>query len=172
MQRRLPALDNAATPHITSIPFLREWVKVKLIDGPWKDVLVSAVGVSVLALVPIIKIDAVGAQFALPKVEIYQAIVEHLEATDRIADAVDCFYQMTSELGEKIDLEWVLGKWSCISSAPLLIYRFCQTLGGGILPRNWRIWEIQQQLRSKTTRPSPSTRLHCLSSLPPHKAFS
>ena len=101
---------------------------------------------------------------------IYQAIVERLEATDRIADAVECFHQMTSELGEKIDLEWVPGKWSCISSAALLMERFCQTLGS-VLPRNWRILELQLPLPSDMTRPSPSTRPHCLSSLAPHKAF-
>ena len=60
-------------------------------------------------------------QFTLPKVAIYQVIVERLEATDRVADAVECFHQMTSELGEKIDLEWVLGKWSYISSMALLM---------------------------------------------------
>ena len=60
-------------------------------------------------------------QFMLPKVATYQAIVERLEAIDRIADAVECFHQMKSELGEKIDLKWVLGKWLCTSSAALLM---------------------------------------------------
>ena len=60
-------------------------------------------------------------QFALPKVAIYQAIVERLEVTGRVADAVECFHLMTNELGEEIDFEWVLGKWSCIPSVALLM---------------------------------------------------
>ena len=57
----------------------------------------------------------------LSKVAIYQAIVECLEATGRIAEAAECFHQMTSKLGEKINLKWVLGKLSCISSTALLM---------------------------------------------------
>ena len=59
-------------------------------------------------------------QSTLPRVAIYQATVERLEATDRIADAVQCFHQMTSELGENMDPEWALGKRSCTSSTTLL----------------------------------------------------
>ena len=104
----------SATP---PTPLLREWAKAKLTNGTWKDALDLAVSVSIsLRYRTLRRIDALFClQFTLPKVAIYQAIVEHLEATDRIADAVECFHQMTSELGEKIDLEWVLGKWTCIS---------------------------------------------------------
>ena len=98
-------------------PLLREWAKAKLTSSTWRDALDLAVSVSIsLCYCTLRRIDALFClQFTLPKVTIYQAIVEHLEATDRIADTVECFHQMMSELGEKIDLEWVLGKWSCIS---------------------------------------------------------
>ena len=114
------SLDSQSQPHTT---FEREWARAKLINDTWKDALGLAVRVSISLCYRILRrIDApFRLQFKLPKVEIYQAIVERLEATDRIADAVECFHQMTSELGENIDLEWVLGKWSCIPSAALLI---------------------------------------------------
>ena len=119
MQRRLSSPDfNVDVVSATlPTPLLRVWAKAKLTNGTWKDVLDLAVGVSIsLRYYTLRRINAPFCmQFTLPKVAIYQAIVEHLEATDRIADAAECFHQMTSELGEKIDLEWVFSKWSCIS---------------------------------------------------------
>ena len=110
----------SATP---PTPLLRQWAKAKLTNGTWKDALDLAVSVSISSrYCSLQRIDAPFClQFTLPKVAIYQTIVERLEATDRIADAAECFHQMTSELGEKIDLEWVPGKWSCISLAALLM---------------------------------------------------
>ena len=125
MQRCLstPNRNADAVSATLPTPFLREWAKAKLTNITWKDSLDLAVGVSIpLDYHTICRIDAlVCLQFTLSKVAIYQAIVERLEATDRIVDAAECFHQMTSELGEKIDLEWVLGRWSCISSAALLM---------------------------------------------------
>ncbi|KAF8122511.1 hypothetical protein EV363DRAFT_1360163, partial [Boletus edulis] len=40
-------------------------------------------------------------EFTFPRAEIYRAICEHLEMIDRIADAVECFREMMSELGEE-----------------------------------------------------------------------
>ena len=125
MQRCLsiPNHNVDAISAMPPTPLLREWAKANLENGTWKDALDLAVNVSIsLWYRTLHRIDApLCSQFTLPKVTIYQAIVERLEATDRIADAVECFHQMTSELGEKVDLEWVLGKWSCISSAALLM---------------------------------------------------
>ena len=125
MQRRLstPNPNIGAISATPPTPLLREWAKAKLTNGTWKDALDLAVNVSIsLRYRTLRRIDALFClQFTLPKMAIYQAIVERLEATDRIADAVECFHQMTSELGEKIDPEWVLGKWSCTSSAVLLM---------------------------------------------------
>ena len=114
---------HATTPRIDPAPFLREWAKAKLTNSIWKDALDLAVSVSIsLRSHTFRRIDAPFClQFTLPKVAVYQAIVERLEATGRITDAAECFHQMTSELGEKIDPEWVLGKWSCTSSAVLLM---------------------------------------------------
>ena len=125
MQRRLssPNCDVDAVSAMPPTPLLREWAKAKLTNGTWKDALDNAVSVSIsLRYRPLRRIDASFClQFTLPKVVIYQAIIERLEATDRAADAVECFHQMTSELGENIELEWVLGKWLCILSAALLM---------------------------------------------------
>ena len=125
MQRRLSTPNRhadavSATP---PAPLLRKWAKEKLTNGTWKDALDLAVSVSIsLRYRTLCNIDAPFClQFTLPKVAIYQAIVERLEATDRIAVAVQCFHQMTSELGENIDLEWALGKWSYTSSTALLM---------------------------------------------------
>ena len=125
MQRRLSTpnhnIDAVSATPLT--PLLREWAKAKLTNGTWKDALDLAVNVSIsLHYCTPHRIDApFGLQFTLPKVAIYQAIVERLEAADRIADVVECFHQMMSELGENIELGWVLGKWLCISSTALLM---------------------------------------------------
>ena len=125
MHRHLSTLiNNVDTASATApTPLLREWAKAKLTNGAWKGALDLAVSVSIsMRYHTLRRIDAPFClQFTLPKVAIYQAIVERLEAIDRIADAVECFHQMTSELGEKIDLKWIIGKWSCISSAALLM---------------------------------------------------
>ena len=125
MQRLLstpnPNVDPvSATP---PTPLLREWAKAKLRNGTWKDALDLAISVSIpLRYCTLHRIDPPFClQFTFPKVAVYQAIVECLEATGHIADAIECFHQMTSELGERIDLEWVLGKWSRISSVALLM---------------------------------------------------
>ena len=123
MQRRLSIPNpNADVVSATSpAPLSREWAKAKPTNGTWKDVLDLAVSVSfLLCYRTLCNIDAPFClQFTLPKVANH-AIVECLEATDCIADAVQCFHQMTSELGENMNLEWALGKWSCTSSMVLL----------------------------------------------------
>ena len=118
----LTLCTNMATPRTDLTPLLREWAKATLTSRSWRDALDLAVNVSIsLRYRTLRRIDALFClQFALPKVAMYQAIVECLEATGCIADATECFHQMMSELGKNIDLEWVPGKWSCISSAALL----------------------------------------------------
>ena len=115
MQRRLstPNRNVDAVSATPPAPLLREWAKAELKNGTWKNALDLAVSVSIsLRYCTLCRIDAPFClQFTLPKVAIYQVILERLEATGRIADAVECFHQMTSELGENIGLEWVLGKW-------------------------------------------------------------
>ena len=103
---------NVAMRHNDPTPIWREWAKAKLTNGIWKDALDLPVSVSItLRYRTLRRIDALFClQFTLPKMAIYQAIIERLEATDQIVDAVECFHQMTSELGDKIDTEWVLGK--------------------------------------------------------------
>ena len=58
-------------------------------------------------------------KFMLSRFIIYRTICEQLDTLNRITDATECFHQMTSELGEEINLhgeqaEWVLGERFCI----------------------------------------------------------
>lgn len=39
----------------------------------------------------------------IPRFTTYQAICEHLEVSERITDATECFREMESELGEQTD---------------------------------------------------------------------
>ncbi|KAF8435498.1 hypothetical protein L210DRAFT_3551412 [Boletus edulis BED1] len=92
-QRRLFAHGDAAsntnrdssisTTQTTLTPLLREWATAKLTRDSWKDVLLSAT------------------EFTLSGVEVYRALCERLETINRIADAVECFQEMTNELGEE-----------------------------------------------------------------------
>ena len=46
----------------------------------------------------------------------YRVVCERLETIDHVADAVECFHQMTTELGGETNLhgehsEWALGEW-------------------------------------------------------------
>ncbi|KAF8423147.1 hypothetical protein L210DRAFT_3570785 [Boletus edulis BED1] len=76
-QQRLSANDNATS----KTPLLREWAKAKLTRDSWKDTILSAVG------------------FTVSRVEVYRVICERLEMIDCIADGVECFHEMMSELG-------------------------------------------------------------------------
>ncbi|KAF8129771.1 hypothetical protein EV363DRAFT_1336453 [Boletus edulis] len=105
-QRRLSAHGDAAsnpnrdssisTTQTTLTPLLREWAKAMLTRDSWKDVLLAATG------------------FTLSGVEVYRALCERLETINRIADAIECFQEMTNELGEEMSglhgehLAWAL----------------------------------------------------------------
>ena len=63
-------------------------------------------------------------EFISSRFIIYRTICEHLDTLDEITDATECFHQMTTELGEEINLhieqaEWVLSErfyiphWYC-----------------------------------------------------------
>lgn len=46
----------------------------------------------------------------------YRVVCECFETMDCVMDAVECFHQMTAELGEETNLyseqfKWVLGEW-------------------------------------------------------------
>ncbi|KAF8433860.1 hypothetical protein L210DRAFT_3506823 [Boletus edulis BED1] len=61
-------------------------------------------------------IETVGLQFTLSRVEIYRVVCERLETTDRIADAIECFHELTCELQQETiglhdeHLAWALGE--------------------------------------------------------------
>ncbi|KAF8430753.1 hypothetical protein L210DRAFT_3730336 [Boletus edulis BED1] len=91
--RRPHATVNSQTP----ILLLREWAKAILASGEWRGALVAS------------------ANFVVPRFAIYQVMCERLEATSRIVDAVECFHEMTRELGGGIymsgfTIEWVCGE--------------------------------------------------------------
>ncbi|KAF8547212.1 hypothetical protein OG21DRAFT_1472561 [Imleria badia] len=91
-----PVTPNSPRP----TPLLTVWTKVSLMGRSWEDALVTASG------------------FISPRFTIYRAICEHLEATDRIGDATDCFQEMLRESAVETDVhdeqaEWALGaKWA------------------------------------------------------------
>lgn len=56
-------------------------------------------------------------QFKLPRLVIYQAICDVLEEAGRVTEAIECFRQMQSELGESTSIydervQWEFGEWS------------------------------------------------------------
>ena len=62
------------------------------------------------------EIDTDGLQFTLPRVTIYRAVCERLEAIERVTDAIECFDEMMSGLGGEVYLsgpmtEWVSGEF-------------------------------------------------------------
>jgi hypothetical protein len=82
MSLRSQSNGDNFTPSSTSL--LKEWAKVKLTHDSWKDVLASAVDVSISFYSRSRRwIDpAVGLQFTVPRVTIYRAIYERLETID------------------------------------------------------------------------------------------
>ena len=50
-------------------------------------------------------------KFKVPRFIIYRALCEHLESVNCVADAIECFHQMASELGQELEAEqarWIL----------------------------------------------------------------
>ncbi|KAF8123581.1 hypothetical protein EV363DRAFT_1356177 [Boletus edulis] len=88
-QQANPSMLHATVNLRAPTPVLEVWAKATLVGSEWKDALAAA--------------------FVAPKFAIYEAVCERLETIGRIRDAVECFYAMTSELGEKNEpmTEWV-----------------------------------------------------------------
>ena len=57
-------------------------------------------------------IDTDGLQFTLPRVTIYRAVCERLEAIDRVRDAIECFHKMMSELGGDVSMSGLMTEWA------------------------------------------------------------
>lgn len=58
------------------------------------------------------------------RLKIYRVLCEGLERVEGIPDAIECFHQMASELGEETiiksdEAEWFHGKTSCMVLGPL-----------------------------------------------------
>ena len=109
---------NVLTHHASSTPLLREWVKATLTPDTWKDVLDSAVRESIVFCYHThLGTNAADMQFILPRITIYQTVCECLKVNNLIADVVECFHQMTSELGDVNEsspmMEWVFGEIIC-----------------------------------------------------------
>ncbi|KAF8127258.1 hypothetical protein EV363DRAFT_1346345 [Boletus edulis] len=80
--RALHVTINSHSP----TPLLTEWAKATLVINKWKDALAAA------------------SNLKIPRVTIYRVICERLETIDCVADAVECFHEMASELGEETNL--------------------------------------------------------------------
>jgi hypothetical protein len=114
-----PILHHVTLDSPTATPLLGEWAKATLASGEWKDALAAAVSVSISFFSGTPRgIDTLGVEFTLPRDIIYRVICERLEGIDRIMDAIECFHEMMSELGEDMSgpmTEWVTGEFmSCL----------------------------------------------------------
>ena len=114
--------DDAPTPRAaldspTATPLLREWTKATLARHSWKDALATAASVSIFFYFGTPRrIDTDGLQFTLPRVTIRRVMCEHLEATDREMDAIECFHEMMNKSGRGVYrsepmIEWVSGEF-------------------------------------------------------------
>jgi hypothetical protein len=95
---------------------LGEWAKATLAGGEWKDALVVAASVSIIFYSGAPHRIDTGLQFTLPRVTIYRAICERLQAIDRVTDAIECFHEMMSELEGEVYMSgpataWVSGEF-------------------------------------------------------------
>ncbi|KAG9310462.1 hypothetical protein JVU11DRAFT_9605 [Chiua virens] len=76
-------LDPQSSWNYQSI--FREWVRVKLTDGPWEDTL------------------SVASNFKVSRLTAYKTICEHLQMIDRITDATKCLRAMIYELENELE---------------------------------------------------------------------
>ena len=84
--------------------------------------MIASVSVSspVTLLRPSCDICSVRSQFTLPRATIYRVVCEHLELTDRMTDAVECFYEMTNDMGEEVYRSGPMPEWVCGKFIPYL----------------------------------------------------
>jgi hypothetical protein len=50
-------------------------------------------------------------KFKVPRFAVYRALCEHLDSVNRVADVIECFHKMASELGQELEGEqarWIL----------------------------------------------------------------
>ncbi|KAF8557067.1 TPR-like protein [Imleria badia] len=78
----------------TPTPLLRGWAKLKLTGSSWEDALVIALN------------------FTAPRFTIYRALCDHLEMTNRMTEAIECYYQMGSELVGQTNAGGERAKWA------------------------------------------------------------
>ena len=93
---------------------LKAWVKTRLASSSWRDALAAATSVSVLHLgISHASKHFLCLEIMTPEFTIYQEICEHLEATDHVTDAVECFQQMVGSLTGKTHgrgAKWIPGQ--------------------------------------------------------------
>ncbi|KAF8141891.1 hypothetical protein EV363DRAFT_1309254 [Boletus edulis] len=63
--------------------------------------------------IPLLREWAKATLFVVPSFTTYVALCERLETIDRITDAVECFYDMTNELGGDIYMSEPMTEWVC-----------------------------------------------------------
>ncbi|KAF8553582.1 hypothetical protein OG21DRAFT_1604034 [Imleria badia] len=97
LQRYLSTPESSVdtTLHSPSrVLLLREWAKLNLTGSSWKVALSAAPN-----LTP-------------PRFMIYRALCDHLETTNHIADAIECFHQMNSELARETSMHGERANWT------------------------------------------------------------
>ncbi|KAF8433934.1 hypothetical protein L210DRAFT_2684164 [Boletus edulis BED1] len=127
--RRPHATVNSQTP----ILLLREWAKAILASGEWRGALVAS------------------ANFVVPRFAIYQVMCERLEATSRIVDAVECFHEMTRELGGGIYMSGFTIEWVCGEPTVSLSDLGVETLGTHDEQLAWAL-DLRQRASEKLER--------------------
>ncbi|KAF8121560.1 hypothetical protein EV363DRAFT_1588655 [Boletus edulis] len=90
-QATAPRRSMSPVGSLTRVRLLAEWVRIKLASSSWETVLVAAVC------------------FTVPRVMVYRAICECLEAEDHLADVIECFHQIVKEPAIiREEEEWLL----------------------------------------------------------------
>lgn len=90
-----------------------EWAKVKLTEGSWRGALVTAASVSVAFGSDMPCWSDLRLKFIAPRISVYQALCEYLEAIDRITDATECIHEMECELAQETNNEqatWIISE--------------------------------------------------------------
>jgi hypothetical protein len=96
--------------------------------------------------------------------------------TNRITDAIECFYQMNSELAGETNTDGEQAKWAVgerFSSHAFGIYviDILQT-SSSVALKNWNTLETFQRRPNNTMKPLLNIQLHCLLVPSSHKTYS
>ena len=120
----------------TSRTLLIEWVGLILVRGSANGALDAAAKVRVSqCTLGLVDVDFPSLQFQIPKSLVYQAVCDVLEQDSRLAEAIQCFQKMQSDLIEDTSTytAWEVGEWvqgSIARGVPNILDRLSESLYG------------------------------------------